>query len=99
MDVTTLASVAAQFSAGKATAPSGSGLLASGVPVTGHVRSTAGVIYKFIAVAGQHITLAISNPHVSSQLNIGVFDSSGAQVAGWTGFGTGPCRGRLHADP
>ena len=96
VDVTTLASVAAQFSAGKAPAPvsppapSGSGLLTSGVPVTGHVRSAAGVTYKFIAVAGQHITLAISNPHVSNQLAIGVFDSSGAQVVGWTGFSTTP---------
>ena len=67
-----------------------SGFLASGVPVTGHVRSAAGVTYEFEAVAGQHITLAISNPHVSAQLNIGAFDSSGAQVAGWTGFSTGP---------
>jgi hypothetical protein len=96
VDVTALASVAAQFSAGKATppppppAPSGHGLLTSGVPVTAHVKSAAGVTYKFLAVAGQHITLAISNPDVSGQLNIGAFDSSGAQVAGWTGFSTGP---------
>ena len=70
VDVTTLASVAAEFSAGKAPAPapppapSGRGLLMSGVPVTGHVKSAAGVTYKFVAVAGQHITFAISNPHV-----------------------------------
>ena len=96
VDATTLASVAAQFSAGKAPAPaphpapSGRGFLASGVPVTAHVKSAAGVTYKFVAVADQHVTLAISNPHVSGQLNIGAFDSSGAQVAGWTGFSTGP---------
>ena len=96
VDVTTLASVAAQFSAGKAPAPapppapSGRGFLASGVPVTAHVKSAAGVTYKFLAVAGQHITLAISNPHVSAELAIGAFDSSGAQVANWTGFTTSP---------
>jgi hypothetical protein len=98
VDATTLASVAAQFSAGKAPAPapaphpapSGRGLLISGVPVTGHVKSAAGVTYKFVAVAGQHITFAISNPHLSNQLAIGVFDSSGAQVVGWTGFSTTP---------
>ena len=46
--------------------------------------------YTFTAVAGQHLTLSITNPHLSAQLAIGVFDSSGAQVVGWTGFSTGP---------
>ena len=99
VDVTSLASVAAQFSAGKALAPapapSGHGFLTSGVPVRGNVRSAAGVTYKFVAVAGQHVTFAITNPmNLSAQLDIGVFDSSGAQVVGWTGFTTSP----IHVD-
>jgi hypothetical protein len=90
VDVTSLASVAAQFSASKAPAASRSGFLTSGLPVTAHVRSAAGVTYKFVAVAGQHITLSISIPHVSGQLGIAAFDSSGAQVANWTAFTTTP---------
>ena len=46
--------------------------------------------YTFTAVAGHHLTLSITNPHLSAQLAIGVFDSSGAQVVGSTGFSTGP---------
>ena len=46
--------------------------------------------YTFTAVAGHHLTLSVTNPHISAQLNIGAFDPSGAQVAGWTGFSTGP---------
>ena len=90
VDVASLASVVAQFSASKAPVPSGSGFLTSGVAATAHVRSAAGVTYKFVAVANQHITLSISNPHVSAELAIGAFDSSGAQVANWTGFTTSP---------
>ena len=45
--------------------------------------------YTFNAVAGRAASFAISNP-MSRPSSLGVFDSSGAQVVGWTGFSTGP---------
>ncbi len=54
--------------------------------------------YTFNAVAGRAASFAISKPNVSDQFAIGVFDSSGAQVVGWTGFSTTPCRSQLHTD-
>jgi hypothetical protein len=92
VDLSSLATVAAQFSASPAPTPPKSGLLASGVPVKGHVTSGAGVTYKLLAVAGDHFALDITNPHVSSggSLQIQVYDSSGANDVNGVGFNTSP---------
>ena len=60
------------------------GTLQSGIPVHGVVSSPKGVSYTFKAVAGQHVTLAITKPHVSpsgNRLQMNVYDSSGGQDA------------------
>src|SRR5450755_2301975 len=64
--------------------------LTSGVPVTGRVTSSAGVAYTFTAVAGRHVTLAITSPMVpSGSLQMQVLDNSDASD-GVVGFNTGP---------
>ena len=46
--------------------------------------------FLFTGVAGRRLTLSISNPRLSNHFAIGVFDSSGAPVVGWTGLQHGP---------
>ena len=56
--------------------------LYSGKPVHGVVPGPNGVSYTFTAVAGQHITLAITRPHVSpsgARLQMNVYNPSGGQ--------------------
>ena len=96
--VTALSVVAAQFSGSSgvapvAVAPVPRGILTSGVPVSGDVTSGAGLTFRFIAVTGLHVTLAIANPHTSpsgARLQINVYDSSGATDTGGAVFSTGP---------
>jgi hypothetical protein len=67
--------------------------LTSGKPVHGSVTGPAGVTYKFTAVAGHHVTLALTSPHVSpsgARLQLNVYDASGAQDASTDVFSTGP---------
>jgi hypothetical protein len=75
--------------------PTGLGLtaLTSGTPVEGAVTGPASVDYTFTAVAGQHVTIAITNPHVApaeSKLQMKVLDSSGAEDKGGVVFNTTP---------
>ncbi len=61
--------------------------------VRGDVTSAAGVTFRFGAVTGSHVTLAITNPHVSppgARLQMNVYDSSGAQDLGGAVFSTTP---------
>lgn len=74
-------------------APLTGGKLKSGKPVHGVVSSQNGVSYTFTAVVDQHVTLAITNPHVSpsgSRLQMNVYDSSGAQDANGVIISTSP---------
>ena len=60
------------------------GSLTSGKPVNGVVSTPDGISYTFKAVAGKHVTLAITNPQVSpsgTSLEMNVYDSSGNQDA------------------
>ncbi len=69
------------------------GKLKSGKPVHGVVSSQNGVSYTFTALTGQHITLAITNPHVSpsgNSLEMNVYDSSGNQDANGVLINTSP---------
>jgi hypothetical protein len=67
--------------------------LTNGKPVHGSVTGPAGVTYKFTAVAGHHVTLALTGPHTSpsgARLQLNVYDASGAQDASTDVFSTGP---------
>ncbi len=98
VQVTTLVSVAAQFSSpskgvSSGTGSAGQGLLTSGVPVRGDVRSAAGVTFKFDAVAGHHVTLAITSPHLAppgGSLQVQVYNRSRATDVNGVTFSTGP---------
>ena len=61
------------------------GSLTSGVATTGTIKYAGQhADYTFTAVAGKHVTLAITNPHVSpsgNSLIMNVYDSSGGQDA------------------
>jgi hypothetical protein len=65
-----------------AAAPIDGGALTSETPVNGAVSTTEGIAYTFTAVAGDHVTLAVTNPHVEGELEMKVLDSSGAEDAG-----------------
>jgi hypothetical protein len=59
----------------------------------GAVTGPAGVDYTFTAVAGQHVTVAITSPHVApsgDRLQMKVLDSSGAEDKGGVVFNTTP---------
>jgi hypothetical protein len=63
-------------------APVGGGALTSGKPVNGVVSTPDGIEYKFTAVAGRHVTLAVTSPKVGPSgdyLLMQVHDSSGNQ--------------------
>ena len=63
------------------------------VVIKGDVTSEAGVTFKFDAVPGRHVTLAITRPHISpagARLQMNVYDPSGAQDAGAAVFSTSP---------
>jgi hypothetical protein len=67
--------------------------LTSGTPVEGAVTGPASVDYTFMAVAGQHVTLAITNPHVApsgSSLQMQVLDPSDAEDKERVTFNTTP---------
>src|SRR5947199_327790 len=69
------------------------GMLKSGKPVHGVVSGPNGVSYTFTAVAGKHVTLAITNPHVSpsgNRLQMNVYDSSDGQDANGVIISTSP---------
>jgi hypothetical protein len=71
----------------------GSTPLTSGKPVHGVVSAAAGVSYTFTAVAGKHVTLAITNPDVSpagDNLQMQVYDSGGAADANGVYISTSP---------
>jgi hypothetical protein len=82
----------APISSAAAAAASGSTQLTSGKPVHGVVSTAAGVSYTFMAVAGRHVTLAITRPEVSpsgDSLQMQVYDSSGATDASGVYISTG----------
>jgi len=82
----------APISFAAAATASGSTPLTSGEPVHGVVSTAAGVSYTFTAVAGQHVTLAITSPKVSpsgASLQMQVYDSSGASDASGVVINTG----------
>ena len=62
------------------------GTLTSGVPTNGAIEfGGQHAVYTFNAVAGQPVTLAITNPKVSpssDSLQMQVYDSSGADIGG-----------------
>ena len=61
--------------------PVNGGALSSGKPVGGAVSAAAGIEYTFTAVAGKHVTVAITQADVSpypQQLSVQAFDSKGA---------------------
>jgi hypothetical protein len=67
-------------SASAEAAPVPGGTLTSGKPVSGVVSTPDGISYTFTAVTGQHVTLAITAPHVSpsgTSLQMNVYNSSG----------------------
>jgi hypothetical protein len=69
------------------------GTLTSGKPVHGSVTGPAGITFKFTAVTGHHVTLALTSPHTSpsgARLQMNVYDSSGAQDAGTDVFNSRP---------
>jgi large repetitive protein len=83
----------APISSAAAATASGGVPLTSGKPVHGVVSTGTGVSYTFTAVAGRHVTLAITRPDVSptgNRLQMNVFDSSGATDASGELFSTGP---------
>ena len=82
--------------AGPGGVPTGPGVasaLSSGTPVEGAVTGPASVAYAFTAVAGQHVTVAITNPHLApsgDSLQMQVLDSSGAEDAARVDISTTP---------
>jgi hypothetical protein len=70
------------------------GVLTSGVATKGTLKYEGqNADYTFTAVAGKHVTLAITSPVVSpsgDELQMFVYDSSGAVVAGRGWIGTVP---------
>jgi hypothetical protein len=70
------------------------GSLTSGVARTGTIKYAGQrADYTFTAVIGQHVTLAITNPHVSpsgTNLVMNVYDSSGNQDANGVLINTSP---------
>ncbi len=67
--------------------------LTNGTPVEGAVTGPAGVDYTFMAVAGQHVTVAITNPHVApsgGSLQMQVLDPSNAEDSGRVYVSTTP---------
>jgi len=73
--------------------PLAGGTLTSGQAVAGDVATPAGIEYTFTAVAGTHVTLAITNPKVSPvgyDLQMEVLNSSGYLDANRVLIGTGP---------
>src|SRR5437588_474441 len=80
-------------SASAEAAPVTGGKLTSGKPVHGVVSTSKGVSYTFTAVVGQHVTLAITAPHVSpsgTYLQMNVYDSSGNPDANGVLISTSP---------
>ena len=74
-------------------APVNGGALTSGKPVKGVVSTPDGIRYTFTAVAGKHITLAITSPHVSpagNYLVMNVYDASNAQDTSGVYISTSP---------
>ncbi len=73
-------------------APVNGGALSSGHAVEGEVSETEGIAYTFTAVAGQHVTLALTNPHnvspVGSNLVMRVYDASKGEDASGRVFST-----------
>jgi len=73
--------------------PADGGRLTAYMPVSGAVTSPDGIAYTFTAVAGQHVTLAISSPLVQPSgdaLQMQVYDSSNASDAPGTYISTTP---------
>ncbi len=68
------------------------GALTSGTPVTGTLNYAGQrTAYTFTAVAGHHVTLALTNPHVDpagTRLQMNVYDASGAADVGAAVFST-----------
>jgi hypothetical protein len=76
-----------------AAAPIKGGSLTSGKPVVGKVSTAAGIAYTFTAVAGEHVTLAITDPKVAptgDDLQMQVYDASGATDTGGVYITTSP---------
>jgi hypothetical protein len=76
-----------------AAAPVSEGALTSGKAVNGVVSSAGGVAYTFTAVAGKHVTLAITSPHVEpsgDSLQMQVYDSGEATDASGVYINTSP---------
>jgi hypothetical protein len=75
-----------------AAVPVNGGELKSGHPVAGEVIQAEGIAYTFTAVAGQHVTLAITDPHnvspSGSNLVMRVYDSGKAEDASSRTFST-----------
>lgn len=72
--------------------PVNGGVLTSGKPVYGIVSAAAGIKYTFTAVAGKHVTVAITQGDVfpyPQELSIQAFDSKGAADTKRTYFGNG----------
>jgi len=70
--------------------PVSGGALTSGKPVQGAVSSAAGIEYTFTAVAGKHVTVAITQADVMpypQQLSIQAFDRKGAADTKAVDFG------------
>jgi hypothetical protein len=69
------------------------GILTSGHSVNGVDSTPDGISYTFTAVAGRHVTVAITNPKVSpsgDKLDMAIYDSSGDEDTKGYYFGTGP---------
>jgi len=73
--------------------PISGGALTSGKAVNGVVSTSDGIAYTFTAVAGKHVTLAITNPTVSptgDSLQMQVYDASNATDANGVLINTSP---------
>jgi hypothetical protein len=80
------------FSSSAKAGPVSGGELTSGKPVHGVVSTPDGTEYTFTAVAGKHVTMAITNAHVTPSddgLLIQAFDSSGNPDTSQAYFGDG----------